>query len=859
MKSVKIFGVLSIGIVFMAFTSSVLAGPGGPALGVSPATIAWTSNAWVTVTVSNLTAGAKVDISLYVDVQSNGVVDAVDQLLASFRVQDGVTNSLGSSVIVDDEDGSANGTVVSRLAYFGQEGAFHVIGNYLWQARTVSGGTSVVTRFSVTQPTSTVWITGSVVNYMTTSPVPAAAVWLEYFDEKNAPEVWTDTNGAFKLYLPSGVSTADVERVGAMGLGYFNPSTDPTGQEPISEYVFTNDLQQGANSLPIALRVVPKVPSMIFEVSGHVYDDQTNALRGVAVCVEWNDGNDESTAITDTNGLYRLCMWGAWNAYFYADEESLMRLGLVSVGENRTVTNDMTGVDLYCPRATVLARGKVLAADNSAPIASATVWFENDMYSGCGVSLADGTYEVGLVSFTNYQADVDSYSIASQGFLGAWTNVSIASGPFTNAQFRLERGYPVAGHVYDADTNALTGGYVGAYRYPAQNSQWYNTGVNRHGAYRLLAPTGVLAISASEFYGFIGQQYADPVTNTAAGTAGIDFYLEPGAIISGQVLADGNPLGNVQVQAFVTIYMQGGGSYEQGVAWVGTDANGYYTLMVQPGVEYGVRTQAPEGTTWLRQYYNNELDAASATLVTPTLDVPAIDINFNLQPGATISGRVLVDGNPQADVQVEANIITDFGGGSWSSYGVEWNNTDANGYYTLVVQPGVNYGIRVWRPSGDGSMFGIYYSNTTSGLSATLVTPTLDVPVTDINFALTGTVTPPADGDGNGLPDWWELQHFGGTGVNPNAVCSNGINTVIQAYVAGLNPTNSSARFGITNHAQNLIQWSAVSGRVYNVYWTTNLMNGFQCSESNIPWTRTSFTNPAVVPCGYYKIDVRLE
>ena len=114
------------------------------------------------------------------------------------------------------------------------------------------------------------------------------------------------------------------------------------------------------------------------------------------------------------------------------------------------------------------------------------------------------------------------------------------------------------------------------------------------------------------------------------------------------------------------------------------------------------------------------------------------------------------------------------------------------------------------------------------------------------------------DGDGNGLPDTWEQQFFGGAGVNPSAVCSNGINTVIEAYVAGLNPTNSSARFGITNHTRNLIQWNAVSGRVYNVYWTTNLLAVFQTFETN--YTGGAITDSLHSAAGkcFYKIDVRL-
>ncbi len=165
------------------------------------------------------------------------------------------------------------------------------------------------------------------------------------------------------------------------------------------------------------------------------------------------------------------------------------------------------------------------------------------------------------------------------------------------------------------------------------------------------------------------------------------------------------------------------------------------------------------------------------------------------------------------------------------------------------------------------------WSGTVAAGKATNVTVTF-APVAVTNYSGTVTVnsdktsgtntisvlgTGTDDGDGNGLPDWWELQHFGGTGVNPNAVCSNRVNTVIQAYVAGLNPTNSSARFGITNHSRNLIQWNAVSGRVYNVYWSTNLMNGFQTLQTNYTGGAiTDSVRSAASKC-FYKIDVRMS
>jgi hypothetical protein len=127
------------------------------------------------------------------------------------------------------------------------------------------------------------------------------------------------------------------------------------------------------------------------------------------------------------------------------------------------------------------------------------------------------------------------------------------------------------------------------------------------------------------------------------------------------------------------------------------------------------------------------------------------------------------------------------------------------------------------------------------------------------NFAVNGTVAPPADGDGNGLPDAWERLYFGAPGVDPNAICANGCNTIQQAYVAGFSPVDSSASFIITEINGKRIEWEAVSNRVYTVYWSTNLLNGFQILESN--YVGGSFTDTLHGAAGrcFYKLDVRLQ
>ena len=77
-------------------------------------------------------------------------------------------------------------------------------------------------------------------------------------------------------------------------------------------------------------------------------------------------------------------------------------------------------------------------------------------------------------------------------------------------------------------------------------------------------------------------------------------------------------------------------------------------------------------------------------------------------------------------------------------------------------------------------------------------------------------------------------------------------------YIAGTNPTNPASYFRMMQRTRDVVSWDAVSGRVYSVYWMTNLLSGFQCLESNISWPRNAFTNSLNSSVGFYKIDVRI-
>jgi hypothetical protein len=114
------------------------------------------------------------------------------------------------------------------------------------------------------------------------------------------------------------------------------------------------------------------------------------------------------------------------------------------------------------------------------------------------------------------------------------------------------------------------------------------------------------------------------------------------------------------------------------------------------------------------------------------------------------------------------------------------------------------------------------------------------------------------DQDGDGLPDDWEALYYGGvTNANPAATASNGVNTVWDAYVAGIDPTSADSQFNAV-WADGVLSWLAVSGRVYSVWQADNLHQVFQPMATNIVWPQSNYIDTVSNTQRFYQIGVRL-
>jgi hypothetical protein len=212
-------------------------------------------------------------------------------------------------------------------------------------------------------------------------------------------------------------------------------------------------------------------------------------------------------------------------------------------------------------------------------------------------------------------------------------------------------------------------------------------------------------------------------------------------------------------------------------------------------------------------YYSTPLMALekSATNANPQ----SIEMNTDLDLGDAIDGAY--------GDQVNGVVLTvNSGSGSGSFY--------TNGQQVAIAADAPAEGLLFDQWIGDTA-----YVNNVTYTNAVVTLSTNPVTLTATYTTNPPLVDPGLDSDGDGLKDW-------------------------QEYIAGTDPTNAASCLKVAQTTRNVITWSSVTGRVYSVYWSTNLMDGFQPLETNILHPQSSYTNATPDSrVNHYQIKVRLQ
>jgi hypothetical protein len=184
-----------------------------------------------------------------------------------------------------------------------------------------------------------------------------------------------------------------------------------------------------------------------------------------------------------------------------------------------------------------------------------------------------------------------------------------------------------------------------------------------------------------------------PVVVTASAVTTVDFALAPGGRISGTVrrAADGSAVGQVQVRI-----------YNASTSVIGsrlTAADGTYAFPELTTGSYFARVLGSGFTTvdYIHELYGgvqcphlapaSDCRIASGTPIAVTVGATTAGIDFSLDNGARISGRVIAEGagTPLADVNVRAYQGDVMMGGA---------TTDTSGQFTIVGLPAGRFRIR---------------------------------------------------------------------------------------------------------------------------------------------------------------------
>jgi hypothetical protein len=113
------------------------------------------------------------------------------------------------------------------------------------------------------------------------------------------------------------------------------------------------------------------------------------------------------------------------------------------------------------------------------------------------------------------------------------------------------------------------------------------------------------------------------------------------------------------------------------------------------------------------------------------------------------------------------------------------------------------------------------------------------------------------DSDSNGLPDWWELDHFGHIHVDPTADPDGDGMSNYAEFIAGTDPNNRLSSLHTVTAASETggfrVTWSSVPGKTYTVQYTQDPTTPWLTLQPNVPasggtttsWLDTTATNLA--------------
>jgi hypothetical protein len=357
-------------------------------LSVSPSVTSNTYTGVIMLTISGLGTNEQVGVERYLDLNSNGVVDASEPMVDAFKITDNHAKTIGGVTNINQpfDSNPTNGVITATLSFMPI--LQNIVGQQIFQVVSLSNTFSPVTAtFVVTNAA----LAQSVSGYIYTNGVRFsnnAVVVAELVPNMNyAGAVISDNTGHYFLTLNPGTY--------ALLPVFPGTYTD----ESISPIVTLTNGMKATNNLYLTNGTVT--------ISGNVYNAaNSNGMSGVLVNLQ--SGNLFTVAFTDTNGNYSAAVTPT-NWTINVTDRGVVHDGYV-VSQNRIQFNaasNITNANLPVFKGDAIFYGRITNAAG-VPFANLNVEANDSslLYESSGFSDTNGYYTVvGLSSLIDTNAD----------------------------------------------------------------------------------------------------------------------------------------------------------------------------------------------------------------------------------------------------------------------------------------------------------------------------------------------------------------------------------------------------------------------------------------------------------------------
>jgi hypothetical protein len=386
-------------LVFLALWAGAVTGRGATSavvtLTTTPSVVSNTFNGVITLQITGMTNGVtNVVVQKFLDVNTNGIIDAKDLLVQQFQLTAGQASRFtnGATVVtvtnfMPGDMSSTPGQIVAPLNF--QNGDFMqtIVGQYLYKVSSPSGQFNPVTNvFVVNNAPYSSAITGAVVNVTTLSNVPNAVVFL--FSAVNGGQnvlegAVANSNGLFTLRAPPGTYL-----FGAAASNLVENLASQTLVPVIANFTSS---------------VVVQLTALTTNVTGRVVNAATNSIKIPGVNgLTISTNNFLSFYTADTNGNFVMPVSSsAWEAA--VDNFSAQFAGYLTFQTNKffSVTNKTVNITNALPQATAIFYGTVTDSSGNPLPGVYMIATDNANHQSLALTDKGGNYVLGAIGETN--------------------------------------------------------------------------------------------------------------------------------------------------------------------------------------------------------------------------------------------------------------------------------------------------------------------------------------------------------------------------------------------------------------------------------------------------------------------------